>query len=81
MAYNNVGRPISLPRVNITKLYQNPRPVTEAKKKDMLDLLQFIPPIHHQFYNNLQVSNTITEYIGPLEVVYIEEDEEEEEED
>lgn len=34
-------------------LYPRRRVVTEAKKKDMLDLLSFIPPTHHQYFKNL----------------------------
>ncbi|CAK1581448.1 unnamed protein product [Parnassius mnemosyne] len=27
--------------------------------KDLLELLQFIPPVHHTFYNNLDSSNSV----------------------
>jgi len=36
-------------------LYPNGHTITEAKKKDLLDLLAFILPIKHQFYTNLKV--------------------------
>jgi len=42
-------------------LYPNGHSITEAKKKDLLDLLAFIPPIKHQFYINLKVSKNNNE--------------------
>lgn len=40
-------------------LYTSRRPVTNAKKKDMADLLPYIPPVHHGYFKNLpQVSCT-----------------------
>lgn len=54
------------------KLYTALRPVTAAKKEDMLNLLAYVPPIHHEFFNNLKTANV--EDMGPLEV--IEEDDE-----
>lgn len=33
--------------------------IAEKKKKDLLELLQFIPPVHHTFYNNLNSSNSV----------------------
>lgn len=49
-------------------LYTNGHTITEAKKKDLLDLLAFIPPIKHQFYNNLKVDkNHDEDYPDPNE--------------
>lgn len=39
--------------VTLEPLYSGKRPVTSAKKSDMLDLLPFIPPVKHGFFNNL----------------------------
>lgn len=36
-------------------LYPRGRPITKEKKKDLLSLLKYIPPIHHNFYKNLKV--------------------------
>lgn len=40
-------------------LYHTRRTVTAAKKKDMMDLLPYIPPVHHNFYKNFP-TETIT---------------------
>lgn len=45
--------------------------ISEKKKKDLLELLQFIPPVHHSFYLNLNTSNSQRD-----EVYYDESDEE-----
>lgn len=53
---NQVGRNIlSLSSVKQELLYPHRRPISLAKKKDMEDLLPYIPPIHHQFFKNLPV--------------------------
>jgi len=49
-------------------LYSNGHTITEAKKKDLLDLFALIPPIKHQFYNNLKVDkNHDEDYPDPNE--------------
>lgn len=63
---SKVGRPLSLGLASTPNLYQRPRPVTHAKKKDMFDLLPYIPPIYHDFFQNLSVNNSNDEDIGPL---------------
>lgn len=50
------GRPSLLSNIPTTDLYSETRPVTAAKKKDMLDLLPYIPPIHHDFFRNLSTA-------------------------
>lgn len=45
----------SLKNVDQEVLYPQPLPVSQLKKKDMLDLLKYIPPIHHAFFQNLNV--------------------------
>lgn len=47
------GRLTNLNRVLMEPLFSSPRKVTELKKKDMMDLLKFIPPVHHDFFNSL----------------------------
>lgn len=37
------------------KLYTQLRPVTEAKKKDMIDFLAYIPQLYHQYFLNIKV--------------------------
>lgn len=52
-------------------LYPNGHEINTAKKKDLLELTPFIPPIHHNFYENLKTIE------NPPEEVYSEEEEEE----
>lgn len=37
-------------------LYPNCRPISVSKKNDMLDLLPYIPPIHHGYFRTLTVA-------------------------
>lgn len=62
------GRPTALKNVPQVKLYQTSRPVGELKKQDMIDLLPFIPPIHHNFFLNLNIAEpeNVEEDVGPL---------------
>lgn len=53
------GRPLqSLASIDQTVLYPVRRVITAAKKRDMYDLLPYIPPIHHAFFRNLPVELT-----------------------
>jgi len=52
------GRPLHLKTIQQENLYPSVRPVSAAKKKDMLDMLKFIPPIHHRFFQELKTSAT-----------------------
>ena len=47
------GRPSLLGRIQLPHLYTAPRAIKPPKKKDLTDLLQYIPPIHHCFYHEL----------------------------
>lgn len=47
------GRPLAnLQNIKKSALYPIRRDVTEAKNKDMLDLLPYIPPVVHGFYKH-----------------------------
>lgn len=50
-------------------LYPNGNTINEAKKKDLLQLMELIPPIHHEFYKNLKCSAQATggEVINPFD--------------
>ena len=54
------GRPSDLGRAILSQLYASPRPITEAKLQDLRQLLEFIPPIYHDFYTSLEAVNTDT---------------------
>lgn len=64
-----VGRPPSLANVEMEPLYTTARPVTKEKRKDMQDLLTYIPPVHHAFFQNLTVMEDADDDIGPLEFI------------
>jgi hypothetical protein len=49
------GRPRNA-NIEQEPLYQRVRPVTKEKKRDMVDLLQYIPPVHHDYFRKLTVS-------------------------
>jgi len=38
----------------LEQLYPNRLAISNEKYNDLMELLQFIPPIHHEFYNNLR---------------------------
>lgn len=52
------GRQAFLYNIKQDPLYSSKIPVKNAKKKDMLDLLPYIPPIFYQFYKSLPVDVT-----------------------
>ena len=46
------GRPPDMGRILPTELHSHPRPI-RAAKNDLMDLLEFVPPVHHAFYQDL----------------------------
>ena len=36
-------------------MYSNSPLISAAKRKDLDDLMKYIPPIHHQFYSDIKV--------------------------
>lgn len=60
------GRPQSLALINQDKLYDGPRIMSVLKKRDMLFLLKYIPPVHHAFFRNIKSYN-VEEDVGPLD--------------
>ena len=51
------GRPPDLGHIPPPRLYSALRPIKPSKKKDLMDLLNFVPPIHHTFYQQLLAEN------------------------
>lgn len=51
------GRPSSNHYIELDLLYPDGKPITEEKKKDLMALLSFVPPIHHGFYKKLKTDN------------------------
>ncbi|XP_050515795.1 uncharacterized protein LOC126890691 isoform X1 [Diabrotica virgifera virgifera] len=55
--------------INVTSAYTGPLPITKEKKKDILDLIDLIPPVFHQFYRDLPISLNIPEIDPDLEEI------------
>ena len=49
-----VGRPPDPGRIPLERFGATPRPINTKKLQDLRELLDFIPPVHHAFYNDLQ---------------------------
>lgn len=47
------GRPPDMGRVILPYLYDGPRAVNSKKVSDLLELLDYIPPVYHGFYRQL----------------------------
>lgn len=59
------GRPRLLKNVEQVPMYSGPRSMNHLKKRDMLSLLKYIPPIHHNFFKNIRTSENLLDS-GPL---------------
>ena len=59
------GRPAEPGRIPLVPLYTNPRQINAKKLQDLQKLLDFILPVHHALYNNLQ--STADAYSGSKE--------------
>jgi len=47
------GRPPDMGRIALPLLYGGPRPINEKKLKDIQELLEFVPPVYHEFHEAL----------------------------
>ncbi|CAG9773480.1 unnamed protein product [Ceutorhynchus assimilis] len=55
----NVSKRKAGNQVNAVQLlFPNGRPIEKKKKQDLMDLLPYIPPIYHPFYEGLKTSST-----------------------
>lgn len=52
------------PQLHPPACYNAPIPIAPEKKKDLLTLLRYIPPVFHEFYNQLPTTNS--EYKDPI---------------
>ena len=53
------GRPSDPGRLSLEPLYDDARPIDSKKLKDLQELMDFIPPVHHAFYDELQSSTDV----------------------
>lgn len=74
----NISTKHTFAAIKQRKLYTALRPITLAKKEDMVSLLPYIPPIYHGFFHSLKTSNG--EDVGPLEAIEEEDDDRADEE-
>lgn len=47
---------IDMATIQLDVLYPEGKQISVEKKKDLVELLQYIPPIHHAFYTNIKDS-------------------------
>ena len=52
------GRPVDMGQVTLPPLYTGPLSLKVNKLQDLQQLLAYIPPVHHDFYNALMSSPT-----------------------
>ena len=52
------GRPVDMGQVTLPPLYTGPLSLKVNKLQDLQQLLAYIPPVHHDFYNALTSSPT-----------------------
>lgn len=55
------GRPRLLKNIEQAPMYSGPRIMNHLKKRDMLSLLKYIPPIHHTFFENIRTSANVVD--------------------
>lgn len=51
------GRPPDMGRIVLPPLYDRPRAINSKKVADLMELLHYIPPVHHGFYPQLHGTN------------------------
>ena len=52
------GRPVDMGRIALPTLYDRPRAINTKKLSDLMELLDFVPPVHHAFYHQLNQGGT-----------------------
>lgn len=62
------GRPPNIQDINLEPLNKDVLPVSDLKKRDMLSLLQFIPPVRHLFFTSLKSEKDMDDQ-GFLDVI------------
>ena len=55
------GCPSDLGRVELPPFYNGPRSISDAKYRDLQQLLCYIPPMYHEFYNKLSSESQNTD--------------------
>lgn len=55
--------------IPLERVYKTPLPINENKKKNMEELLQFVPPVNHQYFKSVNGHRNV-ENNGPLQQYY-----------
>ena len=50
------GRPANLGRIGLPLLHNGPCKLNPLKVRDLQSLLDYIPPLHHRFYQGLKAN-------------------------
>lgn len=61
---NVAKRKVHDPVDSLDLLYPNGRAIEKKKKQDLVELLPYIPPIYHSFYNDLKTSTQAIDELG-----------------
>ena len=54
------------PKLEPPQCYSGPQPISEEKKKDIMDLLPYISPVYKQFYMNKKTKSSIKNTYYPV---------------
>jgi len=55
------GRQTAMANVKFPMKYEGPRAISKKKHDDIKQLLQYVPPVHHAFYQSTVVNDTMTD--------------------
>lgn len=54
------GRQVNIGEIQLKQLYTSPRSIPKPKVDDVLSLVNWIPPVWHDFYKNILIDRTVT---------------------
>ena len=63
------GGRAKLQEVQLSPRYGGSRPIPKAKVDDVKSLLEYVPPIYHQFYNDIVVDNNRSSNTDDIELM------------
>ena len=55
------GRPPVISHIDLPILYEGGRSINKKKLDDIMSLLQFVPPVYHDFYKTLRATDEVSE--------------------
>lgn len=60
----------SLAGIELDLVYPDGKEISKEKKKDLIELLEYVPPVHHEFYKNIKDSSTVGNTVDIIENCY-----------